>query len=400
MALSDLQIKKLAPKTKRYDVHDGGGLYLRIMPTGTKSWFLRYMMDGKAKRLTLGNYPTLSLNEARKRSANEHLNIQQGIDPALKKKQEETAKKAAPTVAELVTEFWEMELSSKASGKELLRLLNKDVVPPWGEIKVAEITRRNAVLLIDGVRERGAVVANRTQAAMVRLFNFAAERGVIGHSPLTGLRKKTEKPRQRALSAEDILLFWNATELENKVDLYRQTKLALRMVLLTGQRPGEVAGMTWAEIDGCTWSIPAERRKGRAAQSVPLCPLALNVLKEASFVSGQSEYVFTSSVKPGKAITPHSLSKGVLRHWNEFGLDTPFTPHDLRRTCRTGLAELGINDVVAERVLGHKLAGILGTYNVHAYDNEKFAALKKWEQHIRRIVGLDTAKENVIPPLG
>lgn len=397
MALSDLQIKKLTPKTTRYEIHDGSGLYLRIMPTGSKSWVLRYMMDGKSKRLTLGSYPALSLTEARKQAANEHLNIHQGIDPSIKKQQDKAARKAAPTVAELIQEFWDMELSIKASGKEQLRLLNKDVVPAWGMRKVADISRRDAVLLIDSVRERGAVVANRTQAAMVRLFNFGAERGVIDHSPLSGLRKKTEAPRQRALSADDIRLFWQATDLESKVDLYRQTKLALRMVLLTGQRPGEVAGMTWAEIDGNTWNIPAARRKGRVVQAVPLPPLALEVLEQARLISSQSDFVFTSSIKRGEAITTHGLSKGVLRHWSEFGIDTPFTPHDLRRTCRTGLAELGIDDVVAERVLGHKLVGILGTYNVHAYDNEKRQALERWEQHIRRIVGLEVEEGKVIP---
>ncbi len=88
-----------------------------------------------------------------------------------------------------------------------------------------------------------------------------------------------------------------------------------------------------------------------------------------------------------------------MRHWNEFGINAAFTPHDLRRTCRTGLAEIGIDDVVAERVLGHKLVGILGTYNVHAYDTEKRAALEKWERHIRRIVGIEVEESGKVIPL-
>lgn len=389
MALSDLQIKKIAPKAKRYEVHDGGGLYLRIMPTGAKSWVLRYMIDGRPRRLTIGRYPAVSLSEARKQAANEQLHIIKGIDPGVKKQHEKATSKAAPTVADLVEEFWERELSFKASGKERLRLLNKDVVPAWGQRKVAEITRRDAVVLVDQVRERGQVIANRTQSVMVRLFNFAAERGVIAHSPLSGLRKTAEKSRQRALSAQDVRLFWTATDPESPVDLFRQTKLALRLILLTGQRPGEVAGMTWQEIDGNTWSIPAERRKGGIAQSVPLCSLALETIEQARLISGDTPYVFTSSVKTGAAITRHSLSKGVSRHLVEIGIEEAFSPHDLRRTCRTGLAEIGVDDVVAERVLGHKMAGILGTYNVHAYDREKRAALEKWERHIKRIVGID-----------
>ena len=388
MALSDLQIKKLAPKSKRFEIPDGAGLYLRVSPTGTKTWIFRYMMEGRARRLTLGTYPTISLSGAREKAAKEDQDVKQGIDPGVKKQQERAARKAAPTVADMIQEFWDMELSVKASGKEQLRLLSKDVVPVWGERKVAEITRRDAVLLIDGVRKRGNVVANRTQAAMVRLFNFAAERGVIDHSPLAGMKKKTEQPRQRALFVDEIKLFWNACEMGSGVDVFCQTKLALKMILLTGQRPGEVAGMTWSEIDGDAWNIPAERRKGRVAQSVPLCPLALEIIEQARLLSRQSRFVFTSSIRLDKAVTTHSLSKALLRHWKEIGVQEPFTPHDLRRTCRTGLAGLQIDDVVAERVLGHKLGGILGTYNVHAYDNEKRQALEKWERHIRQILGL------------
>ncbi|WP_319585287.1 tyrosine-type recombinase/integrase [uncultured Desulfobulbus sp.] len=401
MALSDLQIKKLTPKAERFEVADGNGLSLRIMPTGTRSWILRYMVDGKARRLTLGTYPALSLSGAREQAAKEHLNIQQGIDPVEKKKEAKATRKAAPTVTDLFNEFWEIELQHKKSGQEQKRLIVKDALAAWGTRKAGTITRRDAVLLVDDVRLRAPITANRLQGVLVRMFNFAAERGVLEHSPLTGMRKKAEQARQRVLNDEEIKLLWQALDLDNKtMDAYRVTKLALKMILLTGQRPGEVCGMTWAEIDaaGC-WNIPGERRKGKDAQSVPLTDMALKVIEQARVYSGQSPFVFTSSYKPTEPMTSHALSKAILRHWEKIGIEVSFTPHDLRRTLRTRLAELGIDDVTAEQVLGHKIMGIAGVYNRHGYDNEKRQALEKWARKLRQIVGIEEPETGKVIPL-
>lgn len=401
MALSDLAIKNLAPKTERYEVLDGDGLYIRVMPTGSKSWVLRYMVDCKARRMTLGQYPGLSAAEARQGALDAKKVLQRGLDPAEQKKRQEEASRQAPDFAFILTEFWEKELKNSPSGKERRRLIEKDALPALGGKKVAEITRRDVVLLIDKVRDRAPVAANRLQGALVRLFNFAAERGVVDFSPLVGLRKKSEAPRQRVLSADEIKLFWSMTDTANmSMDAFLSTKQALRLVFLTGQRPGEVAGMTWDEIDGDTWNIPAARRKGRIAQGVPLCPLALEIINEARLVSGQSQFVFQSPQGETDRPTERlSLSRAVSRHLEACGFQERWTPHDLRRTVRTGLAELGIDNMVAEQVLGHKIPGIMGVYNQHSYDNEKRAALEKWERHIRRIVGLEIEEGGKVIPL-
>lgn len=401
MALSDLAIRNLAAKAARYEVLDGDGLYIRVMPTGSKSWVLRYMVGNKARRMTLGQYPGVSAAQARQKALDAKKDLQRGVDPVEQRKRQEDAVRQAPDFAFMLAEFWEKELQFSPSGKERRRLIDKDALPVLGGKKVAEITRRDVVLLVDKVRERAPVAANRLQGALVRLFNFAAERGVIDFSPLTGLRKKSEAPRQRILSAEEIKLFWTMTDAANTtMDAFLSTKLALRFILITGQRPGEVVGMTWAEIDGTTWNIPAERRKGRVAQSVPLCSLALEILNGARPLSGQSAFVFQSpqggTDRPTERL---SLSRAVSRHIQVCGFQEGWTPHDLRRTCRTGLAMLGIIDVVAEQVLGHKLGGIVGTYNVHGYDAEKRVALEKWEKYVRRVVGLDVEQSGKVIPL-
>jgi integrase len=303
----------------------------------------------------------------------------------------EAMEKAAPTVGNLFEEFWDMELRHKISGLEQKRLIIKDALPAWGRRKVASITRRDAVLLIDGVRERAPITANRLQGVLVRMFNFAAERGILEHSPLIGMRKKAEQARKRVLSDEEIRILWSALDIENmRMDIYRVSKLALKLILITGQRPGEVCGMTWDEIgpEGF-WNVPAERRKGRVAQRVPLSNIALEVIEQARIYSGESRFVFLSSQKVNEPMTTHALSKALLRHWQEIGFQEAFTPHDLRRTLRTRLAELGVNDIVAELVLGHKIKGIAGVYNRHSYDVEKRQALEKWENKLRKIVGIE-----------
>ncbi len=398
MALSDLQIRKLVPKTSRFEIPDKNGLCIRVMPTGKKTWVYRYMIEGTARRMTLGTYPAMPLAEAREVHAKAMLEVERGIDPAAQKKEAKAARKAAPTVTDLLEEFWDMELQHKKSGKDQKRLLSKDVLPAWGDRKAASITRRDAVLLVDTIRERAPITANRVQGAMVRMFNFAAERGILEHSPLTGMKKKPEQARKRVLADEEILLLWDALALDNmKMDIYRLTKLALKMILLTGQRPGEVCGMAWEEIDkDGFWNIPADRRKGGEAQRLPLIGMAMEIVEQTRIYSGDSRFVFRSSHKEDGPITSHALSKAILRHWAEIGIKEKFTPHDLRRTVRTRLAELGVDDVVAERVLGHKLQGILGVYNRHNYDAEKRQALELWARKLRRIVGIETPETVVI----
>jgi integrase len=396
MALTDLMIRKLTPKKRRYEVSDGKGLGIRVMPSGAKSWIFRYLFDGLSRRMTLGKYPGISLANARQKHGEAMQLVQRGVDPGAKLQGEKARRKAAPTVKDLLDEFWEKELSEKKTGNEQWRLVQKDVLPKWGKRKVADITRRDAVILLDKVRERAPVGANRLQSVLVRMFYFAAERGIIEHSPLMGMKRKKEAPRKRVLTDEELKKFWKSLDTENKeVDIYVLVKLALKMILLTGQRGGEVVGTTWDEIDFDSnfWNIPKERMKNGDAQRVPLCPMAIEVLKQAQVYSGDSEYVFRSShVGEGtppkvKPLTRQALTRAVARHWSEMKISEAFTPHDLRRTLRTRLEELGIKDIIAERVLGHKLQGLLAVYNQYPYDTEKRQALWQWENMLREIIG-------------
>jgi len=398
MGLTDLQIKKLASREKRYEVSDGKGLSIRIMPSGAKSWLYRYQFDGAPRRMTLGAYPGISLAEARKRHGQAMMDVQRGIDPGQQAKAAKAKRKAEPTFKDLLDEFWDMELLQKPSGKERKRLVEKDAIPTWKKRKVSSMTRRDAVLLLDKVRKRAPVAANRLQGVLVRMFNFACERGIIDFSPLVGMRRGEENSRSRVLTDNEIKTLWNCLELERTdIDIYRLTKLALKAILLTGQRPGEVAGMAWDQIDGEWWTIPADHRKNNETNCVPILPMLADIIETARVYSSDSHYVFRSSYKQDMPVTVRALANAIRRHSVEMGIVERFTPHDLRRTLRTRLAELGISDIVAERILGHKLQGVLGIYNRHSYDVEKRQALALWERRLREILGLSESISNIIP---
>jgi integrase len=397
MALTDLMVKRISPKEKRFEVTDRKGLSLRVYPSGKKVWVYRYLFDGIPRRMTIGSYPAMTLAGAREKHSSAVQEVAGGVDPGRKQMEAKAKRKASPTFADIIEEFWDVELQHKKAGRETKRLLTHDAIPAWGNWKVADIKRRDIVLLLDKVRNRAPVTANRVHTALSRLFNFAAERGVIEDSPCTRIRKPQEKGRDRVLSDKEIKLLWTALDLENKkVDIYRQSKLALKMILLTGQRPGEVCGAMWNEIsfNEALWKIPAERSKNGEQHQIPLNQLAIEVLKQAEALSGEKEYVFNSTHKPGFPLKPNTLARALTRHWKEIGLKEKFVPHDLRRTLRTRLAELGVSDIVAERVLGHKLQGLLAVYNHYPYTNEMRDALEKWNCKLQLLTGITPPDAN------
>lgn len=409
MTLTDLTIKKLKPKSSRFEVSDGKGLFLRVMPSGKKAFVFRYYFEGRPRRINLGHYfekpegekpgddQRTALTIARTRHLEAIKDLENGIDPGVKLQEEKAKRKAAPTFKDLLDEFWEIELQFQPTGKARKRLIEKDVLDLWKNRKVTSITRRDAVVVLDDVRKRAPVGTNRLQGVLIRVFNFAAERGMIEHSPLTGMRRTKETARSRVLNNDEINLLWKGLALDNRdIDIYKVTKLALKAILLTGQRPGEVSSMRWDQLDGEFWTIPGEARKTGEGNKIPICPMFAEVIEQCKVFSSDSEYVFRSSFKDKKPVTRLAFSAAVRRHHEGMGIKESFVPHDLRRTLRTRLAEIGISDIVGERVLGHKLQGVLGIYNRHSYDIEKRQALALWEKRLKEILGLEEPETKVI----
>lgn len=400
MKFTDLALQRLRPPTKRTIVWDdgGNGFGLRLSPSGTKTFVYMYRHGTRKRMMTLGEFPAVTLAEARRKHATAWEQHKRGMDPAERQIVAKRTLKAEPTVRELLAEYQERELAQRRSGPEIYRMLEKDLLPTLGHKKTRDVTRRDVVLLLDKVRTRAPILANRLQGRIVRLFNFAADRGVIEFNPLHRMSKPKEEGRDRILSDAEICTFWFGID---DVALHPLTVIALKLVLVLGQRPGEIAAMAEAELTGDVWTIPAERYKTAERHVVPLPPLALELIDAARILNSGSPYIFPSLKRLGKEppeplppapLDRHSLSRAVRRKLGDPADPrvgclnmTPFTPHDLRRTMRTKLAELGVQDHIAERVMGHKLQGMLAIYNRHDYVAEKRDALTTWSDHLQTL---------------
>ena len=416
---TDIAVRNLKPAAARYIAWFREGFGVRVGPTGGKSFLYFYSFDTKKKMLALGTYPATSVKEALDRHKEASLLRARGIDPAAKLADEKAAtEQAAAAVAARPTlrdtfSLWLASLAPyvdtdgkqkgrKDGGAVLLLQFRKHVFPTLGDVAVADLSKAALLEVIDSVKATGK---RRTASVLFSTFrqflDWCVDRskGGIEHNPMAPLKRKnivgTATPRNRALAD------WELRRLLKRlptVDLHAVTVLALRFVLATGQRPGEVSAMPKAELDktGTMWTIPATRYKTKIEHFVPLSAHARGILAEAAKYNSRSAYVFPSphavtraDDDPDTCIDRHSLSRAVLRKLGtatpedkdpadgELGL-VPFRPHDLRRTCRTQLAKLRVPENVAERVLGHKPEGIVGTYDTHEYLDERREALELW----------------------
>lgn len=366
--------------------------------------------------MNLGDYPDISLSKARSRAAEARLVLKDGNDPQETEivwhrnpaKEKETALQKAeedrrnPTVRQLADEYMTRHAKIKkreSSWTEDERLLNKDVLPDWGDRKAKDITKRDVMQLLESVLQRGPALCNNILKVTRKMFNFAVERDILEHTPFTGVKSPAPiTHRDRTLSADEIRALWN-TELP-KASMTPATKSILKLILLTGQRPSEVAGMHVREIEGNWWTIPAERTKNNTLHRVFLTQTALGL------IGNPTGYAFPSpsgnghidenavayairrnlkDYKPRRAIKGKEIRMVKVAESKKMEL-AHFTPHDLRRTTATFLAMLGYNDEVIDSVLGHKKTGVIKIYNRHKYDKEKQMAMESWEGRLITII--------------
>jgi len=379
--LTDRGVAAIKATAERQQISDdlAPGLQLIVQTSGRKSWAIRYRVAGKMRRLTLGGYPVIGLSEARDKARRALADVQAGRDPQGEKEQAK-----ADSVAAVVDEFRKAHLDKLKSGKNALGFLQRSIVAEWGHRPVREITKRDVSrLLLNIVASGKEVTANRTFAHVRKFFNWCAEQGFIEVPPTDRMKMPaSEESRDRFLNDREIGLFWKATE--GMEAPYRQ---ALRLLLLTGQRHNEVAGMTDSEIDGETWHLPAARSKNGLAHDVPLTKAALAELRLVPRTAGGDEtgLIFTTNGtspisnlndKADDCVAAMSKQAGdTIARWR---------PHDLRRTVETGMARLGIAESLIDRITNH-ISGqpkIRRVYNRHDYADEKREALTAWASHV------------------
>jgi integrase len=384
--LTDTRIRSLKPTGKRYLVWDANGLGVRVGTSGKKSFVYTYREGPKIRWMTLGNYPAISLADAREKHGRALAARDKGLSPADAELEEKRQAREAPTVAQLADYYIEHYAKrQKKSWQEDERQLRKDVIPRLGHIKAQSVRRRDIVELVEGIADRGApVTANRTLAVISRMFNFAVEREILEATPAAGIKRvHKEQGRQRVLSEAEIRKFWD--NLPN-TQMTESVRLALQLMLVTAQRRGEVTEATWDEFDFSAgwWTIAAARAKNGLAHRVPLSNLALGLLERIKALSGDSPYLFPSP-RGNNPITVRALTRAVDRNIEALGV-ADFTPHDLRRTAASHMAGLGIQRLVISKILNHVEPGITAVYDRHTYDPEKREALDTWASRLGGIV--------------
>jgi integrase len=394
--LNSKYIENLKPAAIRQEIADTGcpGLYLIKQPTGRTAWAVRYSFEGRTRKLTLD--AGLSLAEARKAATAALHELERGHDPAaLKFAAEAQAEQAEAvrnrdTVDRLTAQFIDQYARRNTrpnSVKQAEHVFRNIVMPAWGGRTVHDIKRRDVHDLVNGVAEDRPVMANRVLAHLSKFFNWLCERDIVPASPCAGVKRPSqETARDRVLSDDEIVKLWAACE-----TIGGTAGPAIKLLLLTGQRCGEVVGMRRSEISADVWTLSAERTKNHQKHQVPLSAQALAIIEAVPAID--EDFVFTTSVSQRLAM---GRAKTLLDA--QMQLRDPWVIHDLRRTVATGLQKLGVRVEVTEAVLNHKggsFKGVIGIYQRHQYAVEKRAALERWAARVQGLV-TGTAESNVV----
>lgn len=381
------------------------GLTLRVTENGAKTWALRYRNQaGQQKRLTLGAFPALTLATARDEAIKALGAVAVDADPAREKqaarrqKRRDIAEKPQ-TVAALWTLYEREKLAAKREQTQTYQrwLWTKQLKPRIGASELADLDRATVRAALKEIGARTPTTANRSLALLRHMLNYAVEEEYLKASPLAAVGALfKEESRDRVLSDAELKALWaalDAAPTSEDVQVSERLCVALKLILLTAARAGDVAGMDANEIDvsARSWTIPAARSKSGRAHVIPLSAEAWDLLEIAYGDADASKWkgaAFPNSRHEGDPVDRHSLSRAMARVRTEAKLDgeeKPIprcTPHDLRRTAATYLASerIGVAPHVVSAVLGHAIEGpaVTSVYNRHRYDREKRAALEAW----------------------
>lgn len=410
------------------------GIFYKEHPTrkhGVKwdrLWVLRYTLGGKTYVETFGwaseGKTELAAEQkilefrANHRAGNGPVCLAEEREIERRATAEEEAKRRQEiTVEELINLFIrDHSKRKKRSWEEDERALHKDL-QPWASWLVKDVTRRDAKALLDAIDQRGAPVqAFNVLCKARKMWNMAIRWEYTEVNPFALLDPpRPYVPRERVLSDAEIKSLWLSLESREGLSMSGEMSRALRLILVTGQRPGEVIGMHSREIDGRWWTIPAERSKSKNSHRVYLTDLALELIGTIP----EDGYIFPSPTNEKKGTNNHiagnalamSLRRNILganpgypvkgaagrnkkqaarkeensTPVNRIGVEH-FRPHDLRRTTVTGMARLRIPRESRERVVNHAVGRLEKTYNLYDFDDEKRIALTLWAEHLQNIL--------------
>ena len=399
MPLTDTAARNAKPGPKVQRLFDGGGLYLEVTPAGGKWWRLKYRLDGKENRVSLGTYPEVGLKLARERRDEARALVATGKDPSQVKKAAKAAKRAAmlntfEAVAGAWMEKngtdWEPGTHDKVKASFVNHVFKAIGAKPIACIKPADVRALVQAIEAEGARETAGRVFQRIKA----VFRYAVAHELVEQDPTYPLKPseilRKQTTRHRAAMAErDVPQFMRLLE------EYRgepSTKAALRLLMLTAVRPGELRGARWEEfdLDRALWRIPAERMKMKTEHTVPLSPQALELLKGMRPSEAATGLVFPSPFYPGKPISDGTLNSALAR----MGYKGTATAHGFRTLFSTCANEAGWNTDVIEKQLAHEERDeVRAAYNRASWLPERQKLMAWWADHLDTIA----AGAKVIP---
>jgi integrase len=393
--LTDRFLRALKAPDGRIEVSDAScrGLSIRCTRTGVKSWTFAYKLNGRMRRITLGEFPALGLSEARTQADERRAQRQEGKDPrAVQDAERAVQAETTLTFAELCDRYIEhVEASGKISWKTDKGYL-KWPKAKFGNRPAVSITKRELMDFFEGIARTSKSSANRTQSTVRTMWGWAAERDHIPVNFLAGLKKVggKEAEKDRVLTSDEIREFLSVL-VDPQAEITETVRMALKGILLTAQRPGEVAGMMLSELHdlaGATphWIIPRQRTKNKKTEhTVPLSPAAVCLIQEAlevskEYVKGKNDRpVFASRFEGVTTLARHSLSQAVRRIFKDdknAQVLSKFTPHDLRRTAATLAQSMRIPRDYVKALLNHKDGDVTAVYaRWHMFDEKLEAAI-------------------------
>jgi integrase len=359
--LTELFVRKARPEAAAYLVWDElqHGLALRVQPTGKRSWNAIYSRSGRPRWLYLGDANAIALSDARRLAAKAMLAVAEGGDPAAERK----AERSAGTFADLASKYVELHAKKhNRSWAQAAALVHRHATSRWGKLQASSITRTDVKQMM--ARIESPSVANQTLAAVSAIFSWGLKEDIVASNPCKLVERNPMKSRERVLSESEIPALWQALDGIDPVDA-----AALKMILLTGQRPGEVACMRREHLKDGWWEMPGEPGNGwpgtknGAAHRVWI-PKPAQALIGADTGNGIG-YVFAG--QRGGAV--NHLDGAMREICVKLGI-AKATPHDLRRSHGSMITAMGFGRDAMNRIQNHREGGITDVYDRHRYETE------------------------------
>ena len=390
--LTDTAIKKAQPRAKAYRLTDERGMHLLVQPNGSKLWQLRYRHGGKERTASLGQYPDISLKEARERRDATRKTIAQGIDPVAEKRaQREAAQATTHNTFEAVARQWWQQWHGARSARHagyVWRRLEADVFPAIGERPINQVETRELVKMVKAVADRGALdIAKRCFETTGQIFRYAIAHGVAERNPAADIKPGDILPSRRKENYARV----DARELPallRKIEAYvgtPATRLAMKLMALTFVRTSELIGARWDEFDleAARWDIPAERMKMKTPHIVPLSTQAVDVLRTLHTVTGHRELLFPGERSPRKPMSNNT----ILMALDRMGYKGTMTGHGFRGVASTVLHEQGFDHAHIELQLAHTPRNaVSAAYNHATYLPQRAAMMQWWSDYLDRVM--------------